>query len=78
MENNLFHVQWAALRNKCCRDVIAMKGKLYQLHQLTDALQVEGSNSKLMVTSPDNPVTQCATLKPRLTLYIILQNEDNT
>lgn len=63
VENDLFHVQRAALRNKCCRDIIAMKGNLHQLCQLTDMVKVRGSNSELMVTGSDDPVTQRATLK---------------
>lgn len=75
MENDLFHVQWTALSNKCCRNIIALKGKLHQLDQLTDMVKICGSNSKLMVTGSDDPVTQCATLKAWSTLHIILQNK---
>lgn len=73
MENDLFHVERTALSNKCCRNIIALKGKLHQLHQVTDMVKIRGSSSKLMVTGSDDPVTQCATLKAWPTLHIILQ-----
>lgn len=75
MENDLFHVQWTTLGNKCCRDIIAMKRKRHQLYQLTDMVKVRGSNSKMMVTGSDDPVTHCTNLMPRPTVHIALQNK---
>lgn len=72
MENDLFHVQRGTLSNSCARDIIAMKGDLHQLYQVGDMLRVKGSDSKLMVTGSDDPVTQSPTLQAWPTLHISL------
>lgn len=72
MENDLFHVQRGTLSNSRARDIIAMQGDLHQLYQVGYVPRVEGSDSKLMVTGSDDPVTQCPTLQARPTLHITL------
>lgn len=72
MENDLFHVQRGALSNSRPGDIIAVQGDLHQLYQVGDVPRVEGSDSKLMVTGSDDPVTQRPTLQARPTLHITL------
>lgn len=75
MEDNLFQIQGSALSNKGSGNIIAMKGELHQLHQVSDMVQVRRSKPKLMVTGSDNPVTQGATVKAWLTFNIRLKKE---
>lgn len=61
MEDDLFHIQGAALRNEGSALVIFTKGELHQLHQGSDMVQFKRFKSKLMEAGSDNPVIQRVT-----------------
>lgn len=70
MEDDLFHIQGAALSGEGRGHVISTKGELHQLHHGRDMVQFKRVESKLVQTGSDNPVIQRLTKNEWLTVNV--------
>lgn len=76
MEDDLFHIQGAALIGEGSGHVVSTKGELHQLHQGSDMVQFKRFKSKLMQTGSDNPVIQRVTKMAWLTVNVGLKKKE--